>query len=64
MPKMKTKKSVAARVKVTGSGQLLRHSPGLRHKLSKKSSKRKRSISHPSLVSVTQLKTYKQLIGA
>lgn len=63
MPKMKTNKAMKARLKVTGGGNLLRQKPGHRHKLSKKSSKRKRSLSHPALVSETQLKMYKKLIG-
>lgn len=63
MPKMKTKKSIAARVKVTGTGQLLRRKPGKRHILTKKSSKRKRNMSQPALIPETHLKTYKNLIG-
>lgn len=64
MPKMKTNKSVASRFKVTGSGKILRRKPGKRHKLTKKSSKRKRSLSSPGLVHEGQLRTYQILIGA
>lgn len=63
MPKMKTNKSVASRFTVTGTGQLKRTHPGKRHKLSKKSSKRKRALGHPALVDESQLKMYKQLLG-
>jgi large subunit ribosomal protein L35 len=63
MPKMKTKKTVTSRFKVTGSGQLLRRHPGRRHKLTKKTSQRKRALGHPALVSETQLKMYKRLMG-
>jgi len=64
MPKMKTNKSVASRFKVTGSGKLLRRRPARRHKLTKKSSARKRHLASPALVSETQLKMYKKMIGA
>jgi len=62
MPKMKTRKAVASRFKVTGTGKLLRSRPGKRHILTKKSPKRKRQLSRPGLVSETQLKTYKRLM--
>jgi large subunit ribosomal protein L35 len=42
MPKMKTRKSVAKRIKVTASGKLLRHRPGAGHLKSRKSPKRLR----------------------
>ncbi|TVR51900.1 MAG: 50S ribosomal protein L35 [Puniceicoccaceae bacterium] len=38
----KTKKSVAKRFKLTGSGKLMRRSPGQRHLLSSKTNKQKR----------------------
>ncbi|PJD95358.1 MAG: 50S ribosomal protein L35 [Parachlamydia sp.] len=62
MPKMKTKKAVAARFKLTGTGKLKRSHPGKRHILTKKSPKRKRQLSRPALVSDSQLKTYKRLM--
>jgi len=62
MPKLKTKKAVAARFKLTGSGQLKRQRSGLRHILTKKSPKRKRQLGKPALVSEGQLKTYKRLM--
>lgn len=62
MPKMKTKKAVASRFKVTAQGKLKRSCPGKRHILTKKTPKRKRQLSRPSLVSDTQLKTYKRLM--
>ncbi len=64
MPKMKTNKAVASRFKVTGTGKLVRRRPGRRHKLTKKSSLRKRVLGSPALVSETQLKMYKKMIGA
>lgn len=61
--KKKTKKAVASRFKVTGTGKLVRHKQNKRHKLSKKSSKRKRTLGKPALVDKTQLKMYKDLLG-
>lgn len=49
--KAKTRKSVAKRFKVTGTGKLLRRKQGKRHILQKKSSKRKRSLGKATLVS-------------
>lgn len=63
MPKMKTKKAVAARFKVTGTGKLKRNRPGKRHILTKKTSKRKRQLRRPGLVDGGQLKMYKRLMG-
>ncbi len=39
----KTNKSIAKRFKVTGSGKLMRRTPGRRHLLRKKSTKQKRA---------------------
>ena len=47
----KTKKSVAKRFKLTGSGKLLRRTPGFRHLLAAKSTKSKRRASRDKLVS-------------
>jgi len=44
MPKLKTKKSVAKRFKITGTGKVMHYGAGGGHLLSKKSSKRKRRI--------------------
>lgn len=62
MPKMKTRKAVAARFSVTGTGKLKRGNPGRRHKLTNKTPKRKRQLRAPSLLHETQLKTYKRLM--
>lgn len=63
MPKMKTRKAVAARFRVTATGLLKKSQPGKRHKLTNKTSKRKRQLRQPTYVSDTQLKTYKLLMG-
>jgi large subunit ribosomal protein L35 len=64
MPKMKTNKSMLSRFKVTAKGKLLFRHPGRRHKLTKKSSTRKRHLAAPALVDEGFLKKYKRLIGA
>ena len=63
MPKMKTRKAVKARFSVTGTGKLKRTRPGRRHILTKKSSKRKRSLAKSRLVDDGQLKMFKILMG-
>ena len=49
--KLKTKKSLAKRVKITKRGKFLRRKAGKSHLLSGKSKKRKRSLRRPALVS-------------
>jgi large subunit ribosomal protein L35 len=44
MPKLKTRKAVAKRVKITGTGKVRRQRANARHILTKKSSKRKRRL--------------------
>lgn len=63
MPKMKTRKAVLAKFKVTATGKLKRNRPSRRHLLTKKSSKRKRSLASPAFVDEGQLKTMKRLMG-
>ncbi|OGN56390.1 MAG: 50S ribosomal protein L35 [Chlamydiae bacterium RIFCSPHIGHO2_12_FULL_44_59] len=64
MPKMKTRKAVKARFKLTGTGKLKRTRPGRRHILTKKSSNRKRSLAKARLVDEGQLKMFKIMMGA
>jgi len=61
--KMKTKKAMKGRFKVTGTGKLMRTRPGKRHILTKKSSNRKRHLSSPAQVDESILKKYKMLMG-
>ena len=56
----KTRKAVAKRFKVTGTGKVLRRKQGKRHILQKKSSKRKRLLGKPALVDNTQVWAIKQ----
>jgi large subunit ribosomal protein L35 len=61
--KKKTNKAVVSRFKVTGTGKLMRLSPGKRHKLEKKSSRRKRRLEHEQVVDHSTLDMYKQMMG-
>ena len=62
MPKMKTKKAIAKRFRVTGTGRLKRSRAYKQHILTKKSAKRKRNLRNVAYVSVTQLRTMKRLL--
>lgn len=46
----KTKKSISKRFKITGTGKMLRRTPGFRHLLASKSTKSKRRASKDKLV--------------
>lgn len=63
MPKMKTRKAVKSRFKVTGKGKLVRRRPGHRHILTKKSSARKRKMRKDVVVDKGQTKMYARLMG-
>jgi len=50
VPKQKTKKAVAKRMKRTKNGKLLRHHMGTSHLLSSKSPKRRRKLKRSQVV--------------
>lgn len=62
MPKMKSKKALAKRVKVTGSGKLARHHAYVSHFASHKSQKQKRKLRKATLVSASDLKRLQGLL--
>ena len=62
MPKMKTRKSAASRYKVTGTGKVKYKKQGLRHILTKKSSKRKRKLRHLGTMSPVEAKRARRLL--
>lgn len=62
MPKLKTRRSVAKRIRLTATGKLKRAQANRRHLLSHRSSKRKRRLSHNTLVSAADTKQIKRLI--
>ena len=63
MPKMKTVKALKAKFRVTASGKVKRSRPGRRHKLGKKSSKRKHHLETPAFVYEAIAEKYKRLMG-
>ena len=63
MPKMKTDKGAAKRIKVTGTGKLRRRRAFLNHILEKKSPKRKRALANDQLVAKADEKVVKRLLG-
>ncbi|MGB8168009.1 MAG: 50S ribosomal protein L35 [Chthoniobacteraceae bacterium] len=58
----KTKKSAAKRVKITGTGKIMRRKPGLRHLASSKSSKRKRKLGKDGQVHETMVARIKECL--
>jgi large subunit ribosomal protein L35 len=62
MPKLKTKRSAAKRVRRTGSGRLKRSRAWKRHKLEAKSPGRKRRLGRPALVSVADQPVFDRLV--
>ncbi len=63
MPKMKTDKGAAKRIKVTGTGRLRRRHAFLNHILEKKSANRKRRLASPGDVAPADARQVKRLIG-
>ena len=63
MPKHKTHSGIAKRVKITGTGKLLRQQAGLRHRLEVKSSKETRDLSGTVPVNKADVKRVKKLLG-
>ncbi len=60
MPKLKTKKALAKRVKITKKKKMLHSKSGRRHLLSSKSRKRKRHLRRPSRVSSSERRLIKE----
>ena len=63
MPKQKTHKGLAKRVKVTGSGKVSRHKSNGGHLMSGKSAKKRRSIRQSTLVTGLKAKRLKAMLG-
>lgn len=62
MAKMKTRKAAAKRFKVTGTGKVRYKKAGLRHILTKKSSKRKRNLRQSGKLDASEVKVVKTLL--
>ena len=62
MPKMRTKRAAAKRLKATGTGKLMRQRGWKRHKLEGKNPKRKRRLRKAVLVSAADAPRLKRLV--
>ena len=62
MPKMKTKRALAKRVKVTGTGKLKRKCTYMSHLAPRKTHKQKRHLRKARLVSRSDFKRIRQLL--
>ena len=62
MPKMKTKKAAAKRYSFTGTGKVKYKQMGLRHILTKKSTKRKRNLRQAGILSKSETARAKVLM--
>ncbi len=63
MPKLKTRRAVAKRFKVTGKGKLKRSKAFKSHILTKKTTKRKRNLRQSGLVSAADAPRMKRMLG-
>ena len=63
MPKLKTHKATAKRVKITSGGKLVRERAFGNHMLSKKSKSRKRNINTPAAIKGGMAKNIKRALG-
>ena len=63
MPKMKTHSGIKKRIKVTGSGKLLRQKANRRHKFEHKPSTRTRRLAGTTEVSDADNKRVRKLLG-
>ncbi len=60
MPKLKTRKAVAKRIKITAEGKIKFNQPGRRHLLQTKTSKRKRQLRKQEILQTkAQIKHFK-----
>lgn len=63
MPKLKTHKSTAKRMKITRTGKVLRRRAFGHHLLTKKSKSRKRAIKTTAIVTGAMAKNVKRALG-
>jgi len=62
MPKMKTKSGAKKRVKVTGTGKLMRMKAFKSHILTKKTTKRKRNLRKATEIDATSMKAMRKVM--
>ena len=63
MPKMKTRRSVAKRFKLTGTGKIKRNRANKRHILTKKSQKRKRNLRKSTILVSAEVRRVKKMLA-
>jgi len=63
VPKIKTRKGIAKRIRVTSTGKLVRSSSWKSHLLEHKSKKRKRNYENKQPVSKADRKTVRRALG-
>jgi large subunit ribosomal protein L35 len=63
MPKMKTHKGTAKRIKITSTGKLTRRRAFGGHMLAKKSKSRKRAINTPATITGGMAKNVRRALG-
>ena len=63
VPKMKTKRALRGRVKVTGTGKLVRYRSGRRHLLVRKNAKKRRQLRGSTVIVSGPGKNYKTLLA-
>lgn len=63
MPKLKTNKSAAKRLRVTKNGKIKRFRAGKRHLLSSKNTKRKRRLRKAVMAKPADARRLKRLLG-
>jgi len=63
MPKQKTNSSVTKRFKLTKGRKVRRSKAFRRHLLAGRTTKRKRTLRRPGLVSAAETRTYRRLLG-
>jgi large subunit ribosomal protein L35 len=63
MPKMKTKSGAKKRFTLTGTGKIKRKHAYKSHILTKKSTKRKRNLTHTGIVASADVKAVKSMLA-
>jgi len=62
MPKLKTRKSAAKRLKKTGTGKYVHHKAGARHLMTGKGSKRRRRLRRGNVAPKAEVKRIKSAL--
>ena len=63
MPKLKTRKGLSDRIRVTATGKLMRKHAWKSHLMEHKSAKRKRAFRHPQQIAPSDEKSVRRALG-